>query len=203
MSRETCAAITSDAIRLECFLKSKRTVSSDMCFLVLSGLRAISRQHSQCAVTNAALLFLPSRMGCNSGEWDVMGDMYRHQLVWRASLKLTLCSFLTLILDGESLVIARFALSCKPAVLCNAWPGASLRFVWTASEPCRISNYRKKLHSPRATMSHSPGQGMRALGAQPLPCQRCCRKWKRGKTRIPRLEGAVADCHVRLFLRGE
>ena len=45
--------------------------------------------------------------------------------------------------------------------------------------------------------------GMRASGARPWPCQRRCGKWKHGKTRIPRLEGAEADLHVSLFLRVE
>ena len=47
------------------------------------------------------------------------------------------------------------------------------------------------------------GCGMRASGARPWPCQRRCGKWKYGKTRIPRLEGAEADLHVSLFLRVE
>ena len=45
-------------------------------------------QHSWC---------LPSRMCCNSREWDVVGDSHRHHPVVRARLKGTLRSFLTLL----------------------------------------------------------------------------------------------------------
>ena len=44
---------------------------------------------------------LPSRMGCNSGEWDVMGDLYRHHPVVRACL---------IFFGMVSLVIVSFAL---------------------------------------------------------------------------------------------
>ena len=41
-----------------------------------------------------------SRMGCSSGEWDVMGGVYGHHPVVRACLTGTLCGF-RLVLDGE------------------------------------------------------------------------------------------------------
>ena len=39
---------------------------------------------SQCAVSVAALRFLPSRMACNSKDRVGMGDLHRHHRVMRA-----------------------------------------------------------------------------------------------------------------------
>ena len=47
---------------------------------------------SHCAETVAALHCLPSRMGCNCGEWDVMGDLHRTSMHGAFRLLLSLSS---------------------------------------------------------------------------------------------------------------
>ena len=45
-----------------------------------------------CSVTVAAPRCVPSRMRCNSGERDVVEDVYRHHQVARADLSVFQCS---------------------------------------------------------------------------------------------------------------
>ena len=46
-----------------------------------------------CCVFVAALRFLPSRMGCNSKERDLMADLWRHCSVMQASWTVVQCSY--------------------------------------------------------------------------------------------------------------
>ena len=65
---------------------------------------------------------------------------------------------------------------------------------------CCDQSYATKLSVGRRSVKSC---GMRTSRVRLSPCRRRCGKWERGQARAPRLDGAEADLHVTLSLRGE